>query len=87
MRSWKRLAAGGLLAGQAACATPHMRMPALPAFDQGPEAAYNGVCHGASCKAGYNAAHHQYFDERRRRYYWFDPARNRYFWEDGSPYR
>lgn len=74
--------AGGLAACTAACAAPHMRLPSL---DEGPEAAYNGVCHGKACAASYNAAHHQYFDERRRRYYFFDPQRKAYFWADGEP--
>ena len=78
-----RTAAVGALALVAAgCAAPHLRLPTL---DEGPEAAYNGVCHGKNCAASYSAAHHQYFDERRRRYYYFDPQRKAYFWADGEP--
>ncbi len=29
--------------------------------------------------------HRQYFDQRRKRYYFYDPARRAYFWEDGTP--
>lgn len=31
------------------------------------------------------ARHQQYFDKRKRRYYYFDPATNKYFWENGQP--
>jgi len=33
----------------------------------------------------FSAAHRQYYDQRRKRYYYFDPSRRAYFWEDGSP--
>ena len=82
MRRMRVAAAGVLALCTGACAAPKMR---LPAIDQGPEAAYNGVCHGDKCGADFNAAHHQYFDERRRRYYYFDPARRQYFWANGEP--
>ena len=62
-------------------AVPHVP---LPAFDEGPSAAYNGTCHGAACKPGYNASHFQYFDPRRRRYYYFDPKKKQYFWANGE---
>ena len=58
---------------------------ALPRLDDGPEAAYNGVCHGSACKKGYDASHYQYFDERRRRYYYFDLEKKQYFWANGEP--
>lgn len=32
-----------------------------------------------------NALHRQYYDKRKRRYYFFDPARKQYFWETGEP--
>jgi hypothetical protein len=30
-------------------------------------------------------SHRQYFDQRRKRYYFYDPSRRAYFWEDGTP--
>lgn len=32
-----------------------------------------------------NATHRQYYDKRKRRYYFFDPGRKQYFWETGEP--
>lgn len=39
----------------------------------------------ASAPARVVSAHRQYYDQRRKRYYYFDPARRAYFWEDGTP--
>lgn len=79
----RRLAlVGAAVLGGGGCAGPRMR---LPSIDQGPTAAYNGVCHGKACAAGFDAAHHQYFDERRQRYYYFDPQKKQYFWANGEP--
>lgn len=75
------VAAAALVAG---CATRKMNF-ALPRMDDGPEAAYNGVCHGEACKPGYDASHYQYFDEKRRRYYYFDLQKRQYFWANGEP--
>lgn len=84
---WRRAAVLGAVAASAvvsACAMRRIQVP-LPRLDDGPEAAYNGVCHGAACKPGYDASHYQYFDERRRRYYYFDLQKKQYFWANGEP--
>lgn len=88
MRTARLAAVVGVAGAASACMSgPRLGVPhmTLPAFDVGPAAAYNGVCHGAACKPGYDATHSQYFDERRRRYYYFDPVRKQYFWANGEP--
>jgi len=32
-----------------------------------------------------SAPHRQYYDQKRRKYYYFDPVQKQYFWEDGTP--
>ena len=42
---------------------------------------------GTSCRycVGNDAGKRQYFDQKRKRYYFFDRVRKAYFWENGEP--
>ena len=56
-----------------------------PFTSEPPSSAVPKGCADEKCAARVQARHRQYYDTRRKRYYFYDPAKRAYFWEDGSP--